>query len=226
MKGLGWKMMVLIILAGIVFLWLIKAPIMSTYLTNRLKIPVSVGSISMWPSQTVIKNFKVNNPRGFKPRHALIANRTEVDYRLHNLFGNPSEIDQIAMDGIYLSIELSNPSGSQNNWTAIGSRIPEEKNPRHVIIHKLILTNITVEVHGFAATLAGVPETQHIDRLEFDEIDSLEGFPTKELINKIFQGAGLQQYIQNLFNPENLYQELTNPLKSLGVESQETGTDG
>ncbi len=220
MRSLGWKMSVLVILAAIVFLWLIKAPIMSSYLTSRLKVPISMGSISMWPSQTVIKNFRISNPRGFKTRHAFTAARTEIDYQLRALFNNPSEMDRIEMDDVYLSIEFSNPTGTQNNWTAIGSKIPEEKNPKQVIIHKLILTNITIEIQGFAAKLAGVPRTQQIERIEFDEIDSLNGFPTKDLINKIFQQAGLEQYIQEMINPEKLFENLTNPLKSFGVEAE------
>jgi hypothetical protein len=52
--------------------------------------------------------------------------------------------------------------------------------------------------------LSGSNQIKKIDRLEFNEINSREGFPTKQLINAIFQGAGLQDYIKNMLNPENV----------------------
>ncbi|MES2273680.1 MAG: hypothetical protein V4487_05775 [Chlamydiota bacterium] len=216
MRKLAWKLILLIIVGVIVFFWLIKAPIMSSYLTQKMGVPVSIGSISMWPSQTVIKNFRIKNPRGFKTRTAFEAERTEVDYNYKQLTSNPSEIDQILIDKIFISVEFSNPLGSQNNWTAIGAGMPKEerRNAKHVIIHKLILTNITIEIRGLG--LLGKPQTRQIDRMEFDEIDSQKGFPTKDLISRIFKGAGIQQYIKDAFNPENIIDKVLNPFKGFG----------
>ncbi|HSX26582.1 MAG TPA: hypothetical protein VLE89_06215 [Chlamydiales bacterium] len=216
MKHLSLRMIVLIALAAIVFLWLIKAPVMSSYLTSRLKIPVSMASISMWPRETTIRIFKIPNPRGYKTDNAFKALRIKVEYELGKLLGTPSEIDTITMDGVFVSIEFSNKAGTQNNWTVLGSKIPEEKNSRRVIVHKLILTNIRVEIQGLAAQILGVPKNQMIERMEFDEIDSEQGFPTKKVINRIFENAGVQKYIEELSNPENVFEKFTNPFKGFG----------
>src|SRR5690606_11466798 len=127
MKKHGWKALILLILALLVFLWLIKAPIMSAYLTSKMKVPVSIGRMSMWPSHTTMHNFKILNPRKFKMREALKINLTEITYRFKQLFGNPVEIDQIVANGVFLGIEALNSSGTPNNWTAIGATMPKEE---------------------------------------------------------------------------------------------------
>lgn len=220
MKRHGWKFLVLLIVAALVFVWLIKAPLMSAYFSRKLHVPVSVTSISLWPSQSIIRNFRVENPHGFKTMSALKVDRTEVDYDFKRLTAEVSEIDQILMEGVYLSIECSNPVCTSNNWTAIGAKMPkDDARPHEVIIHKMVLTDITVEIRGLG--LFGQPTTKRFDRMEFNEIDSRTGFPTKELINKIFGGAGLQQYIENFFNiPQNSIQKFLSPIKGLGGENE------
>lgn len=218
MKKLGWKMILLIVLAAIVFLWLIKAPIMASYLTKKMRVPVSIGRISMWPSSTTIHNFKVTNPRGFKTRTAFQADKIQMNYQFDHLVGDPSEIDQILINDIFLSIEFSNPLGTQNNWTKISERMPKQKSQKNVIVHKLILTNMAVEIRGLG--FIGKPQTRHIERLEFDEISSEKGFPTEQLVSAIFGGAGLRQYIEDAFNPAKTIEKFLNPFKGLGGESE------
>ena len=58
--------------------------------------------------------------------------------------------------------------------------------------------------------------TQHFDQIELDEINSAEGFPTKELISKIFQKAGIIKYIENLFNPTQQIKSVLNPFRLFG----------
>jgi hypothetical protein len=206
MKGLGWKLIVLIVLAAIVFLWLIKTPIMASYLTNKMRVPVSIGRISMWPSQTKIHNFRIKNPRGFKTSYAFTAQSTEIDYQFKQLIGNPSVIDLIHVDDIYLGVECANPACTANNWTAIGANMPKREGGQEVIIRKLVLTNLTAEIRG--TKLGNGRLTRHVDRLEFDDIDSKEGFPTEQLIKEIFGGAGLEQYLKEMFSPQKIFETI------------------
>ncbi len=218
MRKYGWGAAILALFALVLFLWLIKAPILSSYLSGKLGVPVSIGSISMWPSQTNMKNFRIKNPRGFKAHHAFQADQTLVQYRFHNLFGNPSEIDRIDMNNLYLSVEFSNPLGTKNNWTAIAAKMPKTERKQDVVIHKLVLTNITVEIRGLGLT--GSPQIKQIPRIELNEINSAEGFPTKQLIQQVFKGAGIQQFIQDAFNPQKVLQKL-GPFNPLGSENLE-----
>lgn len=219
MKRLGWKLILLIILAAIVFIWLVKAPIVASYLTDKMRVPVSIEWLSIWPSKTKMRWFKIKNPSGFKTPHAFKAESSEVDYSFSQIMGTPSQIDQILIDGIYLSVEFSNPLGTSNNWTAIGNNMPKQQSHKRVLIGKLILTNLTIEIRGLG--LLGKPATKTIDRLEFDNIDSANGFPTEELIKKVFGGSGIQQYIQDAFNPQKQLQNLLKPLDIFSRRNEE-----
>lgn len=216
----GWKLILLIIIGALVFVWLIKASVMSAYITNKMKVPVSINAVSMWPDQTILRGFKINNPAGFKLSDALKTQRIVIDYDWKRLMGNPSIINQILMEHVYLGIDCSNPTCSSNNWKAIGAGMPKEERRTHeVLIHKLVMTDITVEIRGLG--LLGSPTIKRIDRMEFNEINSKTGFPTRELVNQIFKGAGLQQYIQDAFNlPSNAIQKFLNPIKGLGSDNE------
>ncbi len=219
MKRHAWKLVILIILAAIVFLWLIKAPLVSSYLSNKMRVPVSISRISIWPSQTLIHEFKIKNPSGFRKPYAFTAETTQIDYQWKQLRGEPTVIDQIIVDGIFLDVECTNGACTSNNWTAIGANMPKQKSDREVIIHKLILTNLDAQISGLAV-VKGKTLKQHVDRLEFYEIDSKQGFPTEQLIREIFGKAGMQEYIKNLLSPEKILEKI-NPLNPLNIFGSE-----
>ncbi len=212
----GWKLVVLIVIAALVFLWLIKAPIMSTYLTNKMGIPVTVRTISMWPHMTAIRHFRIENPDKYRTRTAFEVDKTTIQYRWGVLIGYPHEIDLIALNHVFLNIYIHNATGSDNNWADIGAGMPETRDSREVVVHKLVLKNMTVKTEGPGAKLLGVSGTQYFDQMEFDEINSKDGFPTKELIAKIFQGAGLRQYLERFLNPTERIKEALNPFHIFG----------
>lgn len=215
----------LLLIAGIIFLWLIKAPLMSRYLTKEMGVPVSVRTISMWPSMTTIRQFRISNPSGYPSRTAFEVDRTRVEYRWKALNANPHEIDLITLDDVFLYIFIKDASGKDNNWADIGAGMPErkERQGEGVLIHKLVLKNMTVKTEGPGAKALGVEGVQHFNQMEFEEIDSKEGFPTKELVSKIFQGAGLRQFIERFVNPtQQLQKVINNPFKVFGkLEAEE-----
>ncbi|HEY4255269.1 MAG TPA: hypothetical protein VGM34_02855 [Chlamydiales bacterium] len=219
MAGRIFKIVLLLIIAALVFLWLIKASLASSFLTDKMKVPVSLRSLAISPSEMLIEEFKIRNPRGFKMKDALKAEEIQVKYGWKKLFHNPSEIDVIEVKDIFLDVELSNATGTQNNWTAIGANIPSSDKPaRELIIHKLILSNLTAEIRGVGGSQT--PIVRKLDRLELDEIDSREGFPTKQLISAIFKGVGMEMYIKELINPQNIIKKALSPLR-LGAENEE-----
>jgi len=210
-------MIALVFIGTILFLWLAKAPVMSSYLTRKLNIPVSMLTIGIGPTKATIRNFKVKNPRGFKIRTAFKAAKIEIGYHFKDLFGTPTKINEIVATDVFLSIEFSNPLGTRNNWTALGARIPPDNSKtkgKGVSIGVLALKDIAVEVRGLG--LKGAPETRHIDLIELHNIDSAKGFPTQELIRKIFENGGLDAYIQEAFDPDNVIEKFLNPLKGFG----------
>jgi hypothetical protein len=207
------RLILLLVLGTGIFLWLIKAPVVSSYLTLRMGVPVSVGSISVRPEHTTIRSFKIRNPQGFQTPDAFRAQTISVGYTLANLRKDPVEIDEIEIDGIYLAIDLRDPLGKSNNWKQIGEKMTATRGTTEVIIHKLVLTDIDVEIRGLG--IFTTPKKQHIDRIELDQVNSSRGFPTEELVQKFFQSAGLESYIEDAFNPANVIEKALNPFQQL-----------
>ena len=210
----GWKLAVLLIIGGTLFLWLIKTEIIEMYLSNKLGVSVSIEDIVMQSSRTSIQGFNIRNPREFKTDSALHAAETNIEYQFSKLWTDPSIIHRIEMNDVFLSIELLNLSGSQNNWTVIGKMAAEKEaaaSNHEVLIELLAVNNLNVEVRGYGLSKSTI--VKQIPRLEFYNIDSKKGFPSKELIQAIFGGAGLMQYIQEFLNPQNLLPKALSPLR-------------
>lgn len=208
MKRFGWKGITLIVLTILVFLWIIRAGIMSSYLSNHLGVPISAARISMWPSQTTIKGFKIFNPRGFKEKRAFGAEKITIDYTFHKLFTDPAEIQQILVQDIFLSVEFANASGSENNWTEIGKHMPSERSGKEIMIDRLVFSNLTIEVRN----LVDDPKTYHVDQIEWENLHSKRGFPTEQVVSKLFEEVGLQEYIKEAFDPAGFFEKLFEPL--------------
>lgn len=217
-KTVSWKSILLIVLGAFVFLWLIKAPIISMYMSHKMRVPVSVASISVWPSETTIHNFKLKNPSGFKTRRALEVATVKVEYQFEKLVGSPCVIDKILLQDVLLNIECAklDPSCRHNNFTAISDGMPKAPEPKageesktEVKIGKVILLNVKVNITGMAAS--EMPSSTTIARMEFDDIDSANGFPTSQLIAKIFQQAGMNNLIENAFGvPAGIIRQIEN----------------
>lgn len=213
----GWKILFLIFVGFIIFAWLMKAPIMSSYFTSKMGIPVNIGGISIRLSKTSMERLTIDNPRGYSSHKALEVKDTTLKYRWDALRADPSEIDLIVLDGVSLNIDIRDPTGTNNNWAAIIDQIPKRKSDKHVVIHKLIIRNLTVYTEGAGAKILGVSGTRHFDEMQFDEINSADGFPTKELIARIFGNVGLMKYIENLINPtQRIKNTLEKPFKMFG----------
>ena len=201
------------------FIWLVKAPIMASYITKELGVEVTARTISMWPKKTVIGHFRLANPHSFREPTALNAKKTTIQYRLNSLLANPAEIDLIVLDGVRLNIDIRSDKASDNNWAAIGAEMPRKKRGVEVVVHKFIINDLTVVTEGRGAKKLRVQGTQHFDKLEFDEINSADGFPTKELIAQIFQGAGILKYLENFLNPTQRIKDTLNPFNIFGQKN-------
>jgi hypothetical protein len=211
-----WKVKFMLLGSFLLLLWLCKGALMSNYLSSKVHLPVYVGSISMWPNETSIRTFKITNPRGFGRQEALQAKRVKIRYTFSDLFRGVTEIEEIVFKDVHLNIEILKKEPDSNNWTVIGARMPSAKTSQKVIIRKLTINNLTAEVGGKGAVLLGVAGTQHFDQIEFTDIDSQAGFPTKELVAKLFEGAGVANYLERFLNPLERVQSAINPFDFFG----------
>lgn len=206
-----WKFRFIIAGAVLIFLWLIKAPLMSSYISSKVHIPVYVGTISLWPHETSIRTFEIMNPRGYKGQNAFHAKHVKIRYRFGDLFHAVTEIEEIALKDVHLNIEILEKEPASNNWAAIGARIPLKKIQKGCIVHKLTIDNLTAEISGKGAVLLGLAGTQHFEQMEFNDVNGEEGFPTKELVGKIFESAGVARYLEQFLNPAERIQNSINP---------------
>jgi hypothetical protein len=211
-----YKLFFILGLAAFVLFWLMKAPVISSYVTRKMGVTVAIGSVSIGSRETKMSHFRILNTPGFGSREAFKADRIHIVYRFGKLRSSPSEIDEIVLDDVYLNIELHSSNRSDNNWTAIGNAMPKLRDHHPVVIHKLIIKNLTVETQGKGAKLLGVAGTRRFNQMEFNEINSQEGFPTKELIDRIFKDAGIWKYIENLLNPVQDLRKKLNPINIFG----------
>ena len=198
-----WSLVIYILVGGMAFLWLVKVPILSYCLTENLRVPVFLEWVSIWPSKTVIRDFRIDNPKNFSSPAALESKKTEIDYQWRSLFADPLTIQEISLDGVTLFIEFSNIDGSKNNWTAIGDHMPKRTTTRSIFVDKLLLTDLTIQIQSLEGTTS-----RHIDRLEINDINSARGFPTEQMIHEIFGGADLDDYIKDVFDPIRLLEDV------------------
>jgi hypothetical protein len=202
---MNWKKIGLIAAALLVFFWLIKAPIASWYLSDSMKVPVHMSTLTIWPSETTIHNFSIKNPKGFQSRNALSISKTEVDYKISELKADPCVIDLIKINDITLTLEFSNPLGTESNWTVISNGMSSDKqnkkkeekksDSKGVLVHKIEIFNLTVETKG----LAVATPPKHYDYLEMNELSSKDGFPTSLVLRGIFDQADLNKYLPKDF---------------------------
>lgn len=215
----GWKLLLLVVLGVIVFLWLIKTPFVSAYFSRKMGVHVSLENASIGPHKTNLSWLKIANPKGFGNKAAFKAEETLITYRTNKLLTNPVEIDLIELDNVYVNVQLPSSDPGYNNWTALGQDMPPSRKGRAVVIHKLVLNRLTIELEGKFVDQYGIGGPRYFDKMEFDEINSDQGFPTRELAGKIFETGGVGQYMQIfLKSVKDQLPKTLNPLKVFGTE--------
>lgn len=171
------------------FIWLVKVPILSKYLTNKLRQQVSIEWVSIWPSETTIRDLKISNPQGFTSRFALEINTVHLAYQFNQLISNPSIIDLIECDSLVLNIEFLQPENGLNKSVIINDLMEGTLRSESIQLRKLILTNVDIVIRGRDGSEQII--TQHLDRLEWDDIKTERGLLVKELIRRVFESADL-----------------------------------
>jgi hypothetical protein len=211
MRSWDWKLSALVGLGCIVFLWLVKAPIMSLYLSEKMGVSVSLKWIGFLPSQTRMHGFRVKNPKGYHQATALSAKQVICSYQLKELFGIPTHYREIQMDGVHINIDFLSAKHSSNNWARLGKKIRKGEGP--VVIDRVVVNDLILEIEE----IPGVSSAgkHHFDRLEFDKIDSRKGFPTATLVKMILDQGGAGEFVEGIVEPETEIPKLLSPIPIL-----------
>jgi hypothetical protein len=214
-----------ILLAGFfLFLWFMKTPIMSSYLSKKLKVDISMGGVSISSTGMGIDKFSMNNPKGYQQEKAFTSEKIQADFSFSQLFGTPATIDRITLDNVFLGVVCRSPNCSSNNWTEIVAGIKQAEGKithKEYLIKKIVMRNLHVQILGLSPALGG-NKSVTIPLIEFDNVSSKTGFPTEQLIAAIFQRAGLMDFLKDILVPQQMIKDVMNPFKIFGQNQAET----
>ena len=197
----------IILLLFFVFAYYNGAFILGRVLSSKVGTKVEIEKVNFKPSELEILKTKIRNPVKFTTPYALLINEIEVISPYMNYIKEDIVIDSITLKDTYLTVEFSDTTETQSNWTHIMrelSRSPEaqiqaEKN-RDSLIKVLNIRNLIVEV-----VIPGKrTKTHKIAKLSFTNIRTEEG----ELVRRITQ-AIFQQIFFNISNVVNVPLNIT-----------------
>lgn len=193
--------------------WIAKAELAAHFISNHLRVPVSIQTLDLTQNQIDISSLWVGTPSRSKTSTSFSAETIEVDTELKQILDNPLIIDRIDIANIFVGLEYY--ENGSTNWTYMlgdTSSNADKKKGRDYLIRTLILENLTVEVTQANGQKKRYPT---IDRMEFHNISSDTGFPIKEIEKAIFN-----LMMKDIMDKFNLFKPLNNlpgknPLKYL-----------
>lgn len=242
-------LIVVIILAAVIvgFIFWSRVPdILANNLAKKMKVSVEIDSIGLGWGKIDVKKVQIGNPPGSILAKAFTCNEIDVLAPLIRYLDQNIVIDEIDVKDVYLGLEFDSASGTSGNWTTImgnlksntgntqeaESRKKKKKeqltpssssNTRTVLIHRLILTNIDVDV-VYKKEGGKILKLPRIPRIELTEISSEGGMPLDQVMNsvlgemlkEVFLKQNLKNMLQNLIqNPTNPIRQYLGPFKGL-----------
>lgn len=208
------------IFVTVILVWVLLAPIVSTYLSEKLGVKVMVGRIFVLPDSFSISTFRIRNPHGFYHKNAFFSRNIWIDYHIGEVMDHPTHIRNIHLKDIKIRVDFVDDVGLKNNWTEIlGALQKKAVKNRPLQIDQMVFENIHIEIwgRGFNAQLK---RKIHFDKLTFRNINSEEGFPTTQIIAQMFQQLGIQNYIQHILSPTHFLHELFSPFFGTKKDAQ------
>jgi hypothetical protein len=242
---------VIIILAAVVigFIFWSRVPdILANNLSKKMKVSVEIDGIGLGWGTIDVKKIQIGNPPGSILAKAFTCNEIDVISPFTRYLDQDIVIDEIDVKDVYLGLEFDSASGTSGNWTTIMGNLKsttgagtdtgrhqkrrkkEEPAPsasngnsRTVLIHRLVLTNIDVDV-VYRKDGGKVQKLPNIPRIELTEISSEGGLPLDQIMNsvlgemlkQVFLKQNLKNMMQNLIeNPNNPIRQYLSPFKGL-----------
>ena len=217
-------LIVVVVLAAVVvgFVFWSRLPDMAANnLSKKLKVPVEIDSFGLSWGKLDAKNIQIGNPPGAILAKAFTCREIDVLAPFTNYLNKRIIINEIDLQDIYLGLEFDSASGTSGNWTRIMknlqdstqadqgklSKSKEKKGSpeRSVLIHRIVLTNIDVDV-VYRKEGGKVKKLPRIPRIELTEVSSEGGFPMDQILNSV-----LGEMLKQVFIKQNL----NNMIKSL-----------
>lgn len=208
-----FKFIALLIIVAIAAAWIAwetKAQLLSHFISNHVRAPVTIQTLDMTKTQIDISNLWIGNPPRSRTATSFSAETIEIDTELYQIMNDPLIIDRIDIANIFVGLEYY--ANGETNWTIMLNEPSGQKKGRDYLIRTLILENLTVEVTQANGQKKRYPT---IERMEFHDISSDTGFPVKEIEKAIFN-----LMMKNIIDKFNLLKQPLNipgnaPLKYL-----------
>lgn len=170
---LKWKFILYLVLGFAAFLWLVKAPLLSHYISKKLDLPILMEWVSIWPTESNIRGLKIRNPKGFDLPYALMAEEVRIEYQLTRLFAENTIIDQIVCNDLTLYAD-------HNHWDAL---LQKREEIGKFTIQKCVLNHVTIRSYDGEGNVV----ERHVNHMELRDIHSDHGFPLEEIVHKILE---------------------------------------
>ncbi len=164
LAGLIVIVLVAAVIVGFIF-WSRVPDIVANNLSKKMKVAVQIDSFGLGWGKIDAKKIQIGNPQGSILAKAFTCDEIDVLAPFTNYLKNRVIIDEIDLQNVYLGLEFDSSSGTTGNWTRImsnlensmgkntsGSQGKGKKKPapegssRSVLIHRIVLTNIDVDV--------------------------------------------------------------------------------
>jgi uncharacterized protein involved in outer membrane biogenesis len=216
-----------IILAAVIigFIFWSRVPdMLANNLSKKMKVSVEIDSIGLGWGKIDVKTIQIGNPSGSILAKAFSCSEVDVMAPLTNYLSQHIVIDEIDVNDVYLGLEFDSASGTSGNWTTIMGNLnsssessaaapaqgkkkkrkeppapaAESASSRTVLIHRLVLTNIDVDV-VYRKDGGKVKRLPRIPRIELTEISSEGGLPMNQIMNSV-----LGEMLKQVFLKENL----------------------
>ena len=219
-------LIVIIIVAAVIvgFIFWSRVPdMLANNLSKKMKVAVSIDSIGLGWGKIDLKKIDIGNPPNSILAKAFSCNEIDVNAPFTRYLNKNIVIDEIDLNDIYLGLEFDSPSSTKGNWTTIMNNIQSttsagqvsmkkekaapEGSQRSVLIHRIILTNINVDV-VYKKDSGKIKKLPTIPRMELTEISSEGGLPMDQIANSVLGEMLKQVFIKE--NLKNMLQELMN----------------
>lgn len=211
--------LVILVLIGI-FSWNMVPSWVSSKLSDRAKVSVSIGDIHLGTSSITVNKISVGNPPKSILKKALEVKKLFIDVPFTRFFKDKIVIDEMQMKNVYVGLEFDSPKRTTGNWSQIMKNLKSstdkdkkkaaaEGSTKSVLIKKLIITDLNIDL---AYRSDGkVRSLRKIDRIELNNISSEGGIPTAQIMDII-----MSEMLRNIFSPESLKNLMENILPGKG----------
>lgn len=215
-----------LIVAGGILLFTMAPQLLSWSLGRAMKVSVEVKRIAFSKDEIACFDLIIDNPRKCVLPTALSCKKITMTAPYSNYFHNHTIINEIDLDGVYLTILMKTKNQNPCNWDKIfhameakEAHAPSFFKNKQVTVKKLLIRNLDVTLVISGKAPITVPTIQ---TLEVDNIESNAGFPvevlthaiTKKLVGQVFSMKTVKSAVTSLVKaPLSALQFFTGPME-------------